>query len=347
MMLCQVQGDTPPARGILPVCVAARILKFSCLCVVLWGMSASGQGDYFPYLYQRTTYTDNLLMPGAWWSNPAAAAEIPAPYAHTANVLPLGDSLLISSFRLFVPLIENVVAGAGLLGAGGYTPGSSSAQAGGGELRYASRFAFSRPRFQLGAAARFPFLGSAGVLGTIGTDRTSESESSATPGFGFGWLSPSLLGIIQVSGAMMFIYHSLDKEFWESAAKLGLRFASTDTLFRASAEYTVSAGERGHGFGVFTALSDNPPEYDVFKTLVSARIYRNLAAMAGYSIDIDYDFSNWHLAHVGLELQESGELPFLGGYDLGFRFGDRWLITHRIWLGLNFKTLKDMQKDGK
>ncbi len=300
-------------------------------------------GEYFHYLYQRTAYTDNLAMVGAWWSNPAVAASIDAPYAHTANVLPLGDSLLISSFRMFVPLPKGIVTGAGILGAGGYKLGTSSAQAEGGSLTYQSRFAFSRPRFQLGAAAALPYVGSIGALGTVGSDVLTGGEGSVSPGIGFGWLSPLLLKSLQLSMAVMFIHHDIDTTFWESGGKLGFLGFILDSLVTASCEYTFSLGERGKGFGVFSAQAEEAPEYEVLKALVSLRLFTGLAVLAGYSTDIDYDFSNWHMAHLGLELCETPDSPFLGGYDIGFRFGTDWIITHRIWVGLNFRTLRQMK----
>jgi hypothetical protein len=302
---------------------------------------ASSGGEYFPWLYQRTMYTDNLLMTGGWWANPAVISSIRSPYLLTANVLPLGDSLLISSIRLFIPVAQAVTIGGSILGAGAYKTGSSMSFTNEGGFSHQSSFAFQRPRFQLGAAASAPIAGSFGVIGTIGSDLRSlgsRTENAASPGFGAGWLSPALAHSINLSAAVMFIYHSPARSFWEKGGKLGLRIHAFDSLIAGSAEYSFSFDK---GFGVFTPeLAD----YEVLKAIISAKLYERLAVMAGFSTDLAYTYNNQSCAHIGLELKESLEFPFSGGYDIGFRFGQDWLIMHRIWVGLNLEGLK---KSGK
>jgi hypothetical protein len=240
-------------------------------------------GEYFPFLFQRAIYLDHLTMDGGWWANPAIPADLNAPFLHTANVLPLGDSLLISGVRMFLPVTDRLVAGGGILGAGGYKKGSSSSSAGSGGFTHTSSFAFERPRIQLGAAMRIPFVGSAGILGTIGSDLKSTgtySQKAITPGMGLGWLSPELMNSIQFSYAMMFIHHSLEYSFWENSGKLGIRFSALDSVLQGSFEYTFSFGRFAQGFGVFTQDRDGIG-YDALKGLVSFQLYRNLAATGG------------------------------------------------------------------
>ena len=315
---------------------------FTLAAVLAFTRTAQAAGsDFFRYLYQRSIYTDNLIMPGAWWANPASIAEIDAPGIYTANVLPLGDELLISSFRLFFPIAKNITIGASILGAGTYKAGTSISSVTEKGLSYSSSFAFKRPRFQLGAAAPVPYAGSIGVLGTIGSDLKSygsTSEGTASPGAGFGWLSPSMLDAIQISAAVMFIYHNLDPALWEKGGKIGMRFNALDSLLSGSAEYTFSFGR---GFGVFTP---DRAEYESFKTLVSARLYRQVALTAGYSTDLDYSYRNGHCAHAGAELRKSPLNPFVGGYDIGFRFGQDWILIHRIWVGVNLRILTQAQQ---
>jgi hypothetical protein len=312
------------------------VLRLAAWAVIALTVRTAPGGEYFPYLYQRTMYTDNLTMTGAWWANPALISFIDAPFMHTANVLPLGDSLLVSSFRVFIPLAEDITVGAGILGAGAYTTGSSKSYAEESSFSHQSSFAFTRPRFQAGAAAQVPYAGRFGIIGTIGADLKSYGSGSAwsaSPGAGLGWLSPLVLQTVEFSAAAMFIHHDLDVAFWEKTGKLGFRFTALDSVLNGSFEFSFTPGE---GFGVFTPRR---AEYEVLKALVSAQVFNNLALMAGFSTDLDYYYRNNSCVHLGAELREMPEFPVLGGYDIGFRFGRQWLIIHRIWVGLNFRKL--------
>jgi hypothetical protein len=300
--------------------------------------SATGTGGvYFPNLFQRTIYTDNLLMDGGWWANPAVITSVNAPYAFTANALPLGDSLLISSFRFFLPIKNFLTAGIEILGAGAYKTGSTVNSVDNGGATFSSSFAFGQPRLIAGAACRIPYAGSIGITGTVGYEERY-SEGAASPGIGLGWISPSIAGIVEFSIAAMFIYHDLETVFWEKNCKAGFRIHLFDSLVSASSEYSFTPG---NGAGIF---SPDESRYEAFKTMVSAIIYERMAVMAGFSADYSTDrYRNGPCAHAGLEVLQANDFPFAGGYDIGFRPGMDWILIHHIWLGLNFRILSRMQ----
>jgi hypothetical protein len=318
-----------------------KIVKFS-ISLILTGWAACSGAVYFPHLYQSTIYTDNLLMTGGWWANPALISSIKSPYAHTANVLPLCDSLLISSFRFFMPVGNIFTAGIGILGAGAYKTGTSVTSFDNKGATFSSSFAFNQPRCQLGGAILIPRVGSVGVMGTIGYEEfsyTTYSKGVASPGAGFGWLSPSIGKSVTLSFATMFIYHNHETPFWEKSCKAGAKFYALDSLLSGCLEYTFTPGR---GFGV---IAPEPSRYESYKAILAARVFEMLSVSGGFSNDYSRDrYSNGPCAHAGLELLKMAGFPFSGGYEIGFRPGWDWAVLHHIWLGLDFVDLKEKQR---
>jgi hypothetical protein len=282
-------------------------------------------------------------MDGGWWANPAVISRIKNPTAFTSNALPLGDSLLISSFRFFMPLAGIFTTGIEVLGAGAYKSGTSVTSVSNRGATYTSSFAFNQPRFQIGAAAELPYAGSLGLTGTIGYEELiyeTYREGVASPGFGFGWISPLIFKTAALSAAAMFIHHNHDTSFWESGVKAGVSFHMIDSVISGYTEYTFTP-KRGAGI-----IHPEDSHFEAFKAMLSARVFESLAIQAGFSNDYSaYDrYSNGPCAHVGLELLRYNGFPFYGGYDIGFRPGWDWMILHHVWLGLNFHDLMKIKK---
>lgn len=328
--------------GFPAIVVWVMVLTFS-------DLAQAGEDDvYFPYVYTRAVYLESPGIPGAWWANPALPAFIDSRTFFSTNVLPLGDHfpMLMSSVRGFLPLEQGPVIGAGIMGTGLYESGSQTTQATGAEIKYTSEFAFTRPRFQLGAAMDFGPFGAAGALGTVGSEArkigiTSEPrdkepeedklETVISPGFGFGWLSPSILRSLRLSAATMFIYHPLNRTFWESGAKLGFSLSVLDSALCADGQYSRSSKE---GLGVLEA---DKTGYHAMKSIVSVRLYDNMRVFSGYSTASEWDYYNPHFAHFGVEMTQSDLTPFWGGYEISVKPGRSWAVLHRAWLALTFR----------
>jgi hypothetical protein len=296
------------------------VLSISAIC---------GAQAYFPYLNQRSVYLDHLLMPGAWWANPALISHIHEMVVSTSNVLPIGNRLLISDERFILPIGEHISLGIGILGAGDYRTGSSTSLFSNDGFDVRSTFAFQRPRFQIGAAGILPIIGSIGILGTFGSELADERGSTrASAGFGCGWLSPPLGIPMQLSSSWMFIKHNVILA-WEVSGKLGIRFITRDSTVSACAEYTFSPSEGG--FGV---LNPSGAIYDAAKALVAVRVFDCWAAMAGVSYDLDFRYNNGTCVHLGFENQAATRAFFFGGYDVGIRFSADWIVLHHLWVGI-------------
>ncbi len=109
---------------------------------------------YYPYLFQRSIYLDNLAGSNGWWSNPALPASIKDINFYSGAVTPLANYYLITSARAFIPLKQDFTLGLGILGMALYTPGSSSSHSSTGGFSYKSSFEFTHPRFQIGIAGK-------------------------------------------------------------------------------------------------------------------------------------------------------------------------------------------------
>jgi hypothetical protein len=291
--------------------------------------------SYFPYLYQRSVYLDHLLVPEGWWANPALIAHVNNRTLFTSNVLPLGNRYLISDIRLLMPVKNIVTIGVGILGAGDYRTGSSSTSFADDGFSYRSSFAFQRPRIQVSVAGTIPWAGSFGILGSFGTDVADYTTPTFSPGINVGWLSPELGIPLQLSISGMFIQHDNGERFGETCVKLGVRYQSSDSLWGACAEYTVSPSD--NGFGLITPAESN---YDVAKILATLRVWGAWAFLAGVSSDLSYPYRNGTMVHAGIENMRTDNSFFFGGYEVGARFGADWSVLHRLWLGIDLPMLK-------
>jgi hypothetical protein len=119
--------------------------------------SVRGANDSLYFLYQRSTYLENLTLIGGWWANPALIGEITTPTAYTINVSPLGYVYTLASVKYLFPFLNNFAGGVGIMGTG-IAP-SQSGQVTNGGATYQSNFSFTNPSFQLGLGGRLPRLG--------------------------------------------------------------------------------------------------------------------------------------------------------------------------------------------
>ncbi|MDD5675528.1 MAG: hypothetical protein PHC61_15265, partial [Chitinivibrionales bacterium] len=151
----------------IPCCIGALLLASLPLCA---------QNTFFPYLNQRTLYLENLLTPGAWWSNPAILSDVANPTLLIDNVTPLSQHLTIASVKVVLPHAP-LTYGLALLGTGlgqlsqlSYDP-SSGAQ-------YQSSFSFDQPYLQGGAACS---LGKYGAIGLTMLGSVQHYDTMANP----------------------------------------------------------------------------------------------------------------------------------------------------------------------
>jgi hypothetical protein len=310
--------------------------------VLLLALLSSLAGAYEEglYLFRRAVYLETAAMTGAWWANPALAADVTERTVLTVNASPIGDRYTISSARFLWPIMPALGAGVGIVGGGEDQTGRFLASNEG--ATYNSRFVFSRPSFQAGVAGRLEIAGAAGVLASIGMERLSigldRYDNFMTLGFGVGWISPAVLNILEFGASTFWTRHLLDENaYWERDAKLGLRLITPQEWVRATVEYAFPLTE---GFQFRTPR--RPWTYEILKVLVSVRAYGILGALIGLSTDFSTSSELWEyngeMLHLGLETRTTTVYPFFGGYELGISLDGRWNIVHRFWFGYLFGT---------
>lgn len=101
--------------------------------------------NYYFLLYQQTTYLENALMPGSWWSNPASTAEIERKTAQTVDVTPLGNVLTIASAKFLMPVTSRFCGGIGIMGVGQGNSSSQNLNATGSGATFQSQSSFLTP----------------------------------------------------------------------------------------------------------------------------------------------------------------------------------------------------------
>ena len=306
------------------------------LFVVAAAAPCLGLNDSLYFLFQRSTYLENLWMPGAWWANPATTAEIEKKTALTVNVTPLGNVYTIASAKYLAPAGKIFGWGIGLMGAG-ISP-DPSLQATNGNAQYSSKFSFSNPSLQCAFGAKIPALGSVGFLGDFGAELLPDFQGSQsnyfTMGIGLGVLTPYALDLLSFSVSSMSRGHFWIQNFWDHDGKLGLRLKTSDSLLLGSLEYTVSFAS-----GSIKYIGNSPAYYyQVVKGLVSLKAYAILGILAGYSRDLGIYSDNGTLLHGGIELRQSSVYPFFGGYEIGVSLTHSALLVHRLWLAYCFPT---------
>jgi hypothetical protein len=307
--------------------------------VILGGMSEkTGAEENVFFIYPRTTYMENIMVPGMWWANPALLAQIDNTTLFTSNVLPLENFYTISSIRCMIPVFPSVTTGLGIFGAGEYRFSSSSTRATEHGIEYRSTFTFTRPSFQAGIAADMHSLGQIGLLASLGTELYSVSITDEryypTYSAGIGYYSPALLDVLHGSLSIFCTAHTREEWQWENTAKAGIIIVVPDSLVVSSLEYAFSLSPQA-----FSLFNPSPRGmYEVIKGAVSVRVMGIMGVMAGVSVDggLDRLYNNGTIVHAGLELRRSETYNFYGGYEIGLSTDGRWTIPHRLWIAYSF-----------
>jgi hypothetical protein len=312
------------------------IIRALCCTLIVGSGAAYAANDSLYFLYQRTSYLENLRTPGGWWANPALTGEITVPTGYTINVSPLGYRYTLASVKYLFPFCGNFGAGLGIMGTG-IAPDQSTQVTSSG-ISINSHFTFSNPSFQLGLGGRLPAVGSAGLLFDIGAEMLPDgyggSSNFLVARGGLGILTPFYFNAISLSLTGMATMHFWDRLYMDENGKIGLRVKILEDLVLGSAEYTFSFKSAASFY------TSSQFFYEVFKATVSVRIYKIAGVIAGYSTDFgqfsDYGSGNGNCLHAGLELRPLDTYPFFGGYDLGISTTYRDLFIHRIWIGYRF-----------
>ncbi len=274
-------------------------------------------------------------MPGAWWANPAAVAEIAKKTALADNVTPLGNVYTIASARFAAPIAGRFGWGIGVLGAGINPNPDGTLQADNAGAQYQSHFTFNNPSIQLAAGARLPGGPCAGFLLDAGAELLPDGDGGqanfATWGFGFGVLTPYIFNAVSFAFSTMSTGHYWIEPYWDHDGKAGTRFKTPDSLLIGSLEYTFSLVS-GTVKNLYNA---SPAYYQVVKALASIKILSIAGVLFGYSNDLGILSDNGPLLHVGVELRRSNVYPFFGGYEIGIGLTQlhRDLLVHRLWVG--------------
>jgi hypothetical protein len=316
----------------------ALVIRALCCAITVLSGAANGANDSLYFLYQRSTYLENLFLEGGWWANPALTGEITAHTISTINVTPLGDRYTLASAKYQFPFLGNFGAGIGIMGTGIAPDQSTQVTSGGVNLH--SHFTFSNPSFQLGMGGRLPSVGSAGLLVDLGAEMLPDGYGGSSNFFlargGLGLLTPFYFNAISLSLTAMATFHFWDHLYMDENGKVGLRVKILDDLVLGSAEYTFSFRTAA----VESFYTSSQFYYEVFKATISVRIYKIAGVIAGYSTDFgefsNSGFGNGNCLHAGIELRPLDIYPFFGGYDLGISTTFRDLFIHRIWLGYRF-----------
>jgi len=310
------------------------VMRHTFLCVFFFATTVFCDGDSLYFLFQRSTYLENLCMPGAWWANPAVMAEINAKTALTTSVTPLGNTFSIASVKYFAPLGGKAGWGIGLLGAG-INP-DPSLQATSGGAQYSSHFSFSNPSIQLAGGYNIPSIGSIGVLGDFGMELlpnfSGGKDNFFTMGLGAGFLTPYWRNYLSLSLCAMSREHFWIQQVWNNDGKIGLRLKTPDSLVLGSLEYTVSFAS-----GTIKYIGNAPANYyQVVKALASLKMYTVLGLVFGFSQDLEIYSNNGTMLHGGIEMRQSSVYPFFGGYEIGVSLTHSALLVHHFWLAYTF-----------
>jgi hypothetical protein len=188
----------------------------------------------------------------------------------------------------------------------------------------------------LGIGGNIPKIGSAGILVDLGAEMLPDgfggSSNFLVARSGLGILSPYFFNCVSASATGMATFHFWDKVYMDGNAKLGLRMKLIDNTITGSAEYTLTL--KSGAMQSFYASSSN--DYEVFKTMVSIRVFQVAGFLLGYSTDFGYFSDIGNCIHTGLEIRQMNEFPFFGGYDLGISTTWQGLLIHRLWIGYRF-----------
>jgi hypothetical protein len=313
---------------------------FPSICImVITAAPCLAVNDSLYFLFQRSTYLENLGMPGAWWANPATLAEINDKIALTTNVTPLGNVFTITSARYVAPVANRFGWGIGILGAGINPNPDGSLQATNSSAQYQSHFSFYNPSIQIGFAAKVFNDWRAGFLFDFGAEQLPDGGGGqtnfSTIGIGLGVLTPYFFNRASFSLSTMSTGHFWLQPYWDYDGKAGLRFKSPDSLIMGSLEYTFSLVS-----GSIRYIYNSPANYyQVVKFLASIKTLSIGGILFGLSRDLGIFSDNGVLLHLGVELRRSAINPFFGGYEIGIATTqrNRDLFLHRLWLGYCFR----------
>jgi hypothetical protein len=309
------------------------LMAFTAMAPSCWAVN-----DSLFFLFQRSTYLENLNMPGAWWANPATVAEVGKKTAMTVNVSPLGFVYTIASARYLAPVAGRFGWGIGIMGAGINPNPAGSLQADNTGAQYQSQFSFSNPSIQLSAAAKLTGGLCLGLLCDAGFEELPDGNGGQmnfpTLGIGVGGMTPYFFDKVSLSLSLMSTGHFWLQSYWDYDGKGGVRFKSSDSLLMGSLEYTYSLVS-----GTIKNIYNSPATYyHVVKALASIKIFSIAGVLFGFSRDLGIFSDNGAMVHLGVELRQSQVYPFFGGYETGIavtqRNRDLWV--HRLWLGWCF-----------
>jgi hypothetical protein len=313
-------------------CIAGLIFIFAFLG------SAFGQSNGLYYLYQRTTYLENLTMNGAWWANPALTGEIAEKTASTVNVTPIGlRQFTIVSAKYLFPFGGIFGGGFGIMGEG--VNQNQSTQLSNRGATYSSHFSFSNPSLQFGLGMRLRNIGSAGLLLNAGQELLQSDGTNynyPVVGCGVGALTPYFFNTISLSFTTMATWHFWQQAYMDNDAKAGIRFRILDDFILGSFEYAFSFKS---GLIESESFYTTSNYCQIAKGLVSIRIYKIAGIILGYSSDFDFNDMGGTM-HAGLELRPSDDYPYFGGYEIGLSTYQRVLFIHQIWVGYCFRAPK-------
>ncbi len=307
--------------------------------LILSAVTINGTPASLFYLYQRTTYLENLLQNDGWWANPALTGEITEKSASTVDVTPLADQFTIVSAKYSFPIGKSVGAGFGIMGNTGLSSQNSQrADVTNEGLTFNSHYSFTNPGFQCAVGIKNNVLGSIGLLVNIGAEMLPDGNGTESnfllAGTGIGILTPYFFKTVSLSATTFSTWH-----FWgeyvymDNDGKLGLRFKILDDFILGSLERTFSYKSNTMR-SFYTTISP----YQVFKGLLSFRFYKIAGFLVGYGTDNGDEYSP-HLGntlHIGLELRPSSFYPYYGGYELGISTTVSNTVIHRVWVGYKF-----------
>ncbi len=327
--------------------IPTRPLTLALLASALVCRSTTAQSTFEDestmFVYQRSMYLENLLVPGSWWANPALSAGVSSPQFYAANVTPLAGRYVLASARIFFPLPSGITAGIGFLGSGAYEEGSSSTTARNSGFTASGQFLFSEPNIHIGASLPMPKFGDVGALFGVGWETVGITQEHirrhAVISYGAGYLSPWLAGLLRGSLSMMGTVYTFQGPNWHLDGKAGIISRSPNEVIEGSVEISYSLAPQAH-----VPLTRHINNYQVLKGLISVQIVHSLAGIAGFSTDlagfdehiIGQREDNGNVLHLGAEIRPGESYPYRGGYDVGISTTWSAHVVHRLWFGFSF-----------
>lgn len=293
------------------------------------------------YFYQRTIYLEDLLKPGAWWSNPSLISSIDRTTIFTSTTGMIGRQYSISSVRALFPVRPRLNAGFGLTGtATGAGAGGTGTNSG---FSYQSYFNFTRPSIEAGISYIPPYLGTVGAMVLTGSKSYVPDYALADSntriisffyGMSAGWISPALFKTVSLSLSMLSLYNAETNPWWEHCAKVGVVFTVLDSIVRGSVEYGFATDSVS---GSLFSNPNNTTNYEALKGSLSIRFMGIAGLILGYSTDTRNFSDNGATYHMGLELRKSEVYPYYGGYEMAISTSNHISVFHQIWVGFNIK----------